>query len=121
MTTPPPGRSGEGAGPGARYPPGARALIWRLAKPNDDGRIPEVELLCTDMAKASELSSNVPAADDVPATTIVVTSGKTGQSATVRGVGALKDSQLAIKKGVSLVKPIARQALATGRRERKAG
>ena len=42
---------------------------------------------------------------------------KTGQLVAVRGFGALKDSDLKIRKGVNLTKPIAAQAL-TGRREK---
>jgi hypothetical protein len=51
----------------------------------------------------------------------VVRAGKTGQSVAVKGVGALKGDGLKIKKGVSLLKPIAEQALARRSEKRKAG
>ncbi len=41
---------------------------------------------------------------------------KTGRLVTVRGLGALKDSKFAIRKGVDLTKPIAKQALKPGAR-----
>lgn len=40
---------------------------------------------------------------------ITVRDPKTGQLVTVRGAGALKDSKLAINKGIDLTKPIASQ------------
>ena len=46
---------------------------------------------------------------------------KTGQYVTVRGVGALEGSDFKIKKGVSLLKPIAKQALSQQSKKRKAG
>lgn len=42
---------------------------------------------------------------------MTVRNAKSGQMVTVRGAGALKDSGFAIKKGVDLTKPIAKQAL----------
>ncbi len=56
------------------------------------------------MAKAAEHSS------------IVVRDSKTGKLVTVRGAGALKGSELRIKKNVDLTKPIASQALKSKRR-----
>lgn len=50
-----------------------------------------------------------------------VRNSKTGQFITVRGVGALKDSGLKIKKGISLTKPIAKQVLAERTAKRKTG
>ena len=44
---------------------------------------------------------------------------KTGRLVTVRGLGALKDSTFAIRKGVDLTKPIAKQALKPAARARK--
>ena len=49
-----------------------------------------------------------------------VRNAKTGQFVTVRGLGALKDSTFAIKKGLDLTKPIAKQALKPGARKRAA-
>ncbi len=46
-----------------------------------------------------------------PVTTKVMRSAKTGQTVTIRGFNALKDKSPKIEKGVSLLKPIARQAL----------
>lgn len=40
-----------------------------------------------------------------------VRDAKTGRIVTVEGVGALKDSDLKIRKGITLLKPIAEQAL----------
>jgi hypothetical protein len=54
-------------------------------------------------------------------TTKVVRDLKTGRFVTVRGFGALKDSDLRIKKGVSLTKPIAEQVLSQRLQKRKAG
>jgi hypothetical protein len=51
----------------------------------------------------------------------VVCDSKTGQFITVRGVGALKGSEFKIRKGVSLMKPIAAQALSERPEKRKAG
>ena len=51
----------------------------------------------------------------------VVRNAETGQPVTVKGFGALKGSDLKIKKGVSLLKPIARQALAQRPEKRKTG
>lgn len=44
-------------------------------------------------------------------TGIIVRDAKTGRFLTVKGAGALKDSSFAIKKGIDLTKPIAKQAL----------
>jgi hypothetical protein len=46
---------------------------------------------------------------------------KTGELMIVRGFGALKGSDLKIRKGVNLTKPIAAQALAERREKRSAG
>jgi len=54
-------------------------------------------------------------------TTKVVRNAKTGQSVTVKGVGALKGHDLKIKKGLNLLKPIAKQALTQRSERRKAG
>jgi hypothetical protein len=48
---------------------------------------------------------------ELPAATQRVRNAKTGLSVTVKGVGALKGEGLKIKKGLSLLKPIAKQAL----------
>ncbi len=56
----------------------------------------------------------------LPTATKVVRNAKTGQSVTVKGVGALKGNNLKIKKGVSLLKPIAKQALIRRSEKRKA-
>jgi hypothetical protein len=42
---------------------------------------------------------------------VIVRDEKTGKTVTVRGAGALKDSDLKIRKGIDLTKPIASQAL----------
>ena len=49
----------------------------------------------------------------------VVRDAKTGRFVTVKGAGALKGSPFAIKKGVDLTKPIAKQALKTSLRNSK--
>jgi hypothetical protein len=54
-------------------------------------------------------------------TTKVVRDPKTGRFVTVQGFGALKDSDLTIRKGVSLTKPIAEQVLSQRPEKRKAG
>jgi hypothetical protein len=54
-------------------------------------------------------------------TTKVVRNAKTGQLVTVKGVGALKGSDLKIKKGLNLLEPIAEQALTRRSERRKAG
>jgi len=56
-----------------------------------------------------------------PVGVTVVRNPKTGQPVTVKGVGALKGDSLKIKKGVSLLKPIAEQTLAGRSEKRKAG
>ena len=55
------------------------------------------------------------------ATIAVVRDSKTGQFVTVKGVAALKHGDLKIKKGLSLTKPIAQQALSPRTEKRKAG
>ncbi|WP_162939665.1 hypothetical protein [Neorhizobium sp. NCHU2750] len=45
-----------------------------------------------------------------------VRNSRTGQFVTVKGAGALKGSELAIKRGVDLTKPIAKQALKANRK-----
>jgi hypothetical protein len=47
-------------------------------------------------------------------------SAEAGQSATVKGVGALQGYDLKIKRGVSLLKPIAKQGLSRRSEKRKA-
>jgi len=42
---------------------------------------------------------------------VIVRDEKTGKTVTVRGAGALKDSDLKIRKGIDLTKPIASQSL----------
>jgi hypothetical protein len=56
-----------------------------------------------------------------PVGATVVRNAKTGQSVTVKGVGVLKGDDLKIKKGVSLLKPIAKQALMRRSEKRKTG
>lgn len=51
----------------------------------------------------------------------IVRNAKTGQFIAVRGVGALKGSEFKINKGVSLTKPIAKQALSRRSEKRKSG
>ena len=51
----------------------------------------------------------------------VVRNSRTGQHVTVRGVGALMGSDLRIKEGLSLTRPIAEQALFQPADRRKAG
>lgn len=53
-------------------------------------------------------------------TTRIVRNAKTGQFIAVKGVGALKNNTLKIKKGVDLLKPIAKQALTQRPDKRKA-
>ena len=62
-----------------------------------------------------------PFAKIAPAGTTVVRDAKTGKSVTVKGVGALKGNELKIKEGLSLSKPIARQALAPPSEKRNFG
>jgi hypothetical protein len=63
------------------------------------------------MAKLRKDSAETPAAKGA-ATSLEVRSAKTGQIVTVRGVGALKGRDLKLERRVSLLKPIAEQALA---------
>lgn len=44
-------------------------------------------------------------------TSMTVRDTRTGKFVTVRGAGSLKDSKFAVKKGVDLTKPIAKQVL----------
>lgn len=47
---------------------------------------------------------------------VTVRNSRTGQFVTVKGAGALKGSELSIKRGLDLTKPIAKQALKDTRR-----
>jgi hypothetical protein len=73
------------------------------------------------MAKTLKASSRKNVAKDSPGATKVVRNAKTGQPVTVKGVGALKGNNFKIKKGVSLLKPIAKQALIERSEKRRAG
>jgi PIN domain nuclease of toxin-antitoxin system len=73
------------------------------------------------MAKALKASSEKHVVKGSPVATKVVRDAKTGQYVTVKGVGALEGSDFKIKKGVSLLKPIAKQALGQRSKKRKAG
>jgi PIN domain nuclease of toxin-antitoxin system len=73
------------------------------------------------MAKTPRSSSGKQVVKSSPVAVKVVRNPKTGQSVTVRGVGALEGNALKIKKGVSLLKPIAKQALSQQSKKRKAG
>ena len=73
------------------------------------------------MAKALKSLSENHLVKGSPVATKVVRNAKTGQYVTVKGVGALKGNDLKIKKGVSLLKPIAKQALTQRSKKRKAG
>ena len=55
------------------------------------------------------------------AATKLVRNAETGQVVTVMGVGALEGSDLKIKKGVNLLKPIAEQVFARRSAKTKAG
>jgi hypothetical protein len=73
------------------------------------------------MTKTLKASTGNYAAKGSPVVTKVVRNAKSGRSVTVKGVGALKGDDLKIKKGVSLLKPIAKQALAPRSEKRKTG
>ena len=73
------------------------------------------------MAKTIKASSAEHVAKRSSAAEKVVRDAKTGRVVTVKGVGALKGSGLKIKKGVSLLKPIAKQALSERSGGRRAG
>ena len=73
------------------------------------------------MAKTLKASSEEHVVKGSPVATKVVRNAKTGQSVTVKGVGALEGDDFKIKKGVSLLKPIAKQALSQQSNKRKAG
>jgi hypothetical protein len=62
----------------------------------------------TSVAEALGTAAGTASAAD---TGIIVRDAKTGRFLTVKGAGALKDSSFAIKKGIDLTKPIAKQAL----------
>jgi hypothetical protein len=70
------------------------------------------------MAKTLKALSGVKGS---PVAAKVVRNAKTGQSVAVKGIGALKDNNFKIKKGLSLLKPIAKQALIQRSEKRKAG
>ena len=72
------------------------------------------------MAKTLETLSEKYVVKGSPAATKLVRNAKTGQYVTVKGVGALEGSDFKIKKGVSLLKPIAKQALGRRSDKRKA-
>ena len=71
------------------------------------------------MAKTSKATHGKYAVKASPVGAKVVRNAKTGQSVTVKGFGALKDDTFKIKKGVSLLKPIAQQVLAKRPAKRK--
>ncbi len=73
------------------------------------------------MAKTLKASSGKHVVKGSSAATKEVRNAKTGQVVIVKGVGALKGSNLKIKKSVSLLKPIAKQALTQRPEKRKAG
>jgi len=73
------------------------------------------------MAKTLKTSSGKYVVKGSPIATKVVRNAKTGEFVTVKGVGALKGSDIKIKKGMSLLKPIAKQALTQRPEKRKAG
>jgi hypothetical protein len=52
-----------------------------------------------------------PMAKAAAQTTVMVRDKTTGKTVVVRGVGSLKGSQLQLKKGIDLTKPIASQTL----------
>ncbi|WP_438752140.1 hypothetical protein [Pararhizobium sp. O133] len=47
---------------------------------------------------------------------VTVRNSRTGQLVTIKGAGALKDSELSMKRGLDLTKPIAEQALRGARK-----
>jgi hypothetical protein len=73
------------------------------------------------MAKIIEAETGKFVVDGGDAAIKFVRNAKTGRLVAVKGVGALKDSELRIRKGLSLTKPIAAQALSERRNKRKAG
>ena len=73
------------------------------------------------MAKTLKALPGKPSVKASPVSAKVVLDAKTGKPVTVKGVGALKGENLKIKKGVSLLKPIAKQALAHRDEKRRAG
>lgn len=62
------------------------------------------------MAKIRKDPAGAHGAKDAPAA-VEIRSKKTGQVVTVRGVGALKGRDLKLQRHVSLLRPIAEQAL----------
>jgi len=73
------------------------------------------------MAKTMNAGTGKLAAKGGEATVKLVRSPKTGRFVAVKGVGALKDRDLTIRKGLSLTEPIAEQALFEPSDKRKAG
>ncbi len=73
------------------------------------------------MVKTAKATPGKHVLKNAPTGATVVRNAKTGQSVAVRGVGALKGDDLKIKEGVSLLKPIAKQALMRRSEKRKAG
>ena len=73
------------------------------------------------VAKALRALSENHVVKGSPVATKVVRNAKIGEFVTVKGVGALKGNDFKIKKGVSLLKPIAKQALGQRSKKRKAG
>jgi hypothetical protein len=73
------------------------------------------------MSKTLKLSSGTASPKIAESAFKLARDSKTGRLITVRGVGALKGSGLKIRKGVSLMKPIAAQALSERPAKRKAG
>jgi len=71
------------------------------------------------MAKTSKAPHRNHVVKASPVGAKVVHDAKTGQSVTVKGFGALKEDSFKIKKGVSLLKPIAQQVLAKRPAKRK--
>ena len=72
------------------------------------------------MAKPLKAPSDKGIVKGSPLATKAARSAKAGRSVTVKGVGALKDYDLKIKKGVNLLKPIAEQVLGRHSEKRKA-
>ena len=73
------------------------------------------------MGKIFKASSKKSTVKGLRAATKLVRNAETGQIVTVRGVGALEGSDLKIKKGVNLLKPISEQVFARRSAKHKAG
>ena len=73
------------------------------------------------MAKTLKPLSEKHVVKGSPVAMKVVRDAKTGEFVTVKGVGALEGSDFKLEKGVSLLEPIAIQALGQRSKKRKAG